>query len=269
MILESIVQRDRGDLLARLPDPVETVLPPRMEARYRSSVADRARGLPVAYITGYREFRGLSFMVGPGTLVPRPETELLVEETVDRIQAIHRAGKEVRYHDCCTGSGCVAIAVVRECIARGIMIKPGFSDNDEGTLGWARRNLERLVPENLSWEILSGCWLEPLGRRVDVISANPPYLTEGEAEAALARGWGEPIGALAGGVDGLAAYRALIPQAWRRLNPGGYLLLECGAGQAEQVSALCRETGFTRVTKRRDFAGYDRLVVAGGQVTDG
>jgi release factor glutamine methyltransferase len=221
----------------------------------------------VAYITGRREFRGVDFEVGPGVLVPRPETEFLVEETVRRIERIHRQNRTVRYHDCCTGSGCVAISVVLECLSAGITVLPGFSDIEEGALAWARCNADRLTPESVSWEILSGPWLAPLSHPVDVISANPPYLTDRETEGILALGWDEPRTAFQGGEDGLAAYRALIPQARESLSRGGFLLLECGASQAEAVRALCVDAGCSHTEKRQDYAGHDRVVIA--EVEDG
>lgn len=263
VLLEALSKRDRGEILAALPDPVETILPPELESNYRKWIGDRAEGLPVAYITGRREFWGLSFRVGPGVLVPRPETEVLVEETLLLLKDLKGTQKMIRYHDCCTGSGCVALAVVRECLNRDIMIAPGISDIEEGALDWARRNIELLVPEPVPWEILQGRWLEPLAHPVDIITANPPYLTDRDAEDVLSRGWGEPVAALAGGDDGLAAYRTLIPQARRCLAPGGHLLLECGAGQAEDIMELCRKEGFSRVRTRRDYAGIERVVAAG------
>lgn len=274
MLLESASGRSRSSLLADLPDNVEAVLlADPVEGIFREMVEKRSRGIPVAYITGVREFYGLPFAVGPGVLVPRPETEVLVEATIERIRAISSGvvdggarggarGKAIRYLDCCTGSGCVGIAVVRECIRLGVLVTPALSDMEKGALVWAQRNVDRLVPEEIPWEFLHGPGLDPVHDSLDVISANPPYLTRDETMDVLSRGWGEPERALDGGADGLDCYRALAPQASERLRNGGVLLLECGAHQGKTVQDLCLRSGFSNASIRKDFAGHDRVVIA-------
>ncbi len=256
--MEFVARRSRESLLAELRDPVEELLPPETAARYEEAVARRARGEPVAYITGVREFWGLSFLVGPGVLVPRPETEVLVEETIRRIREFP---EPVGYHDCCTGSGCVAIAVLRECREAGVTIIPGFSDNEERAFAWAEKNAGRLTPET-TWDSWIGDGLEILHRPVQVISANPPYLTEEETQDALAEGWGEPPSALTAGVDGLEVYRAIVPQAWDKLDPDGYLIQEIGYDQGDAVAGICRSAGFKNTITVQDISGNDRVVTA-------
>lgn len=251
-------------MLAELSEPLESVLSEDAITRYREAIQRRCRGVPVAYITGRREFHALSFCVGPGVLVPRPETETLVEEAINVIEMIVRekGDRPVVYHDCCTGSGCVAIAVVRECLERRITVIPGFSDIEEEALAWACRNARRLLPEEMRWEARCASWLDGLDGPVDLVTANPPYLTDTEAHVALESGWGEPYSALAAGEKGLAAYQELIPRALDRIRSGGYLLMECGAEQATAVAAICRETGFVRTSVVHDQSGKDRVVTA-------
>jgi release factor glutamine methyltransferase len=259
VLFEWSTGRSREMFLAEMGEPVDMLTGTDPLSRFQDAIERRSRGTPIAYITGTREFRGFSFHVDPGILVPRPETETLVEETLVRLSAVIQPP---RYHDCCTGSGCVAIAVVYEWLDRGFTIEPGFSDIEEEALHCARRNAAAILGDRVRWDSWHGSWLDGLTRTVDVITANPPYLSDEETDSVLARGWGEPRRALAAGPDGLSAYRALVPQALYHLRPGGYLLLECGSGQARQVERLCREAGYGETTITRDLGQRDRVVAA-------
>jgi release factor glutamine methyltransferase len=234
---------------AREPSPEEL-------ARYEELLERRMAREPVAYITGEREFWSLPFTVGPGVLIPRPETETLLEAAArffpDRNQPL-----EVL--DLGTGSGAILIAFLRDYpSARGTGI-----DQSEEALSWARRNAERLGVVNRStWN--SGSWQAAEGRPYDLILSNPPYLALGEA-AALAPEIAayEPLVALLAGPDGLEAYRAIAPIAAASLKPGGRVILELGAGQASAVRELLRGYGLEIMVVMPDLAGIPRAIVAG------
>jgi release factor glutamine methyltransferase len=256
---------DQSSILARYPE----AFPVEQSARYRALLGRRASGEPIAYISGRKEFRSLDFEVGPGVLVPRPETEHLVEEALRAVAAILKArppartGEPLALHDCCSGSGCVAIALSRE--LRSLYPSQAFrvtmSDISDQALAYAARNARRLLGSEAGVEkrdLLSGC---PAGA-FDIVTANPPYLTDNEMEAVRARHEGEPETALCGGADGLGAYRALLPQAIACLATGGCLLVEIGASQGASLRSLMDRTGLAETFIARDLAGLDR--VAGG-----
>lgn len=259
MLLEWSSGRRREDLLMEMPTHAEQVVTPTALREFERAIGRRSRGTPIAYIVGTREFFGLRFAVSPHVLIPRADTEILVEEVLECIGWLN---PPVSYHDCCTGSGCVAIAVAATCTARGIEVSAGCSDIQQEAVAMARSNARSLLPTGVQLDAWCGPWLSGLKGTVDVVSANPPYLTDQEAREVLGQGWGEPESALAAGPDGLQAYRALIPDALDHLNCGGYLVLECGAGQSEAVCELCRTAGFSWTRVRRDLAGRDRVVTA-------
>jgi release factor glutamine methyltransferase len=254
-----------SSLLARYPD----AFPVAESARYRALLGRRASGEPIAYIAGRKEFRSLDFEVGPGVLIPRPETEHLVEEALAAVAAIRKArgparpGEPLALHDCCSGSGCVAIALSRELgsLYPSQAFRVTMSDISDQALAYARRNARRLLGSEGGIEkrdFLSGC---PAGA-FDVVTANPPYLTDNEMDAVRARRAGEPETALSGGADGLSAYRALLPQAIACLATGGCLLVEIGSGQGASLRSLMDRSGLAETFIARDLAGLDR--VAGG-----
>lgn len=221
-------------------------------ATYRALVKRRLTGEPVAYITGQREFWSQTLEVGPAVLVPRPETELLVE------LALKRCGEERApvLADVGTGSGAIAVALASEL--------PGATvyalDCSAEALEVARRNAER---HGVEVTLLQGDLLEPLADAgpLDLVVSNPPYVTTAEMED-LPRHVREfePRGALHAGADGLDIYRRLVPAALDALAPGGHLLLEIGCTQGEAVSGLLEEAGFQEVAVHQDLAGLDRVV---------
>ena len=209
-------------------------------------VRRRREGEPLAYILGERWFYGRPFRVTPHVLIPRQETELLVEE------ALKVTGKDTAYADICTGSGCVAVTVALEagCAAYGVDISPE-------ALAVARQNGEALGAP-VEW--LEGDLLEPLAGPLDVITANPPYVTPGEYATLTPEVKREPALALLGGEDGLALYRRLVPQAAARLRPGGWLLCEMGCTQGDGLCRIYREAGFSPQVVE-DLTGRPRIVV--------
>jgi release factor glutamine methyltransferase len=172
-----------------------------------------------------------------------------------------RLNQALALHDCCTGSGCVAIALSRELKALypSRAFRVTMSDISDQALAFAARNALNLLGSEGGVEkrdLLSGC---PAGG-FDIVTANPPYLTDNEMDAVRARSEGEPESALCGGADGLGAYRALLPQAQACLAQGGCLLVEIGSGQGARTRSLFESSGFVGTFVARDLAGLDRVV---------
>ncbi|MBI5947187.1 MAG: peptide chain release factor N(5)-glutamine methyltransferase [Chloroflexi bacterium] len=220
-------------------------------AELDAAVARRAAREPGAYITGTREFYGLPFHVGPGVLVPRPETELLVDLGIEAARNI----QEPVIVDVGTGSGCIAVALAATLGRPGATVVA--TDLSAAALAIARRNRDMIgAPVHFVRASLAGAMA-----RADVILANLPYIPSGEIDALepeVSR-W-EPRVALDGGADGLGLIRRLIADCSTRLRPR-LLALEVGFGQADAVAALAREAGAT-VDLARDLAGIDRVVCA-------
>ncbi len=226
-------------------------LGPEELARYRALVKRRGEGEPTAYLTGAREFYGHAFRVDGRALIPRPETELLVEAA---LAALPEEGAAL---DLCTGSGCVAISLA---LARP-RAAVSAADLSAEALALARENAERL---GARVTLLEGDLFAPVpdGARFDVVTANAPYVPSGELPGLARELRREPRLALDGGPDGLAVLRRLVRDAPRFLRPGGALLLEMHETHADPLPALCREAGLASAEVRRDLAGLPRLVVA-------
>ncbi|WP_417067601.1 peptide chain release factor N(5)-glutamine methyltransferase [Niveibacterium terrae] len=226
----------------------ERALAPEAARRFTDWVARRAAGEPVAYLLGAREFYGRMFGVGPEVLIPRPETELLVELALAKAAEFAAP----RLLDLGTGSGAIAITLALEA--------PGASvaavEYSAAALARARANAEALAAR-IDW--YSGCWLAPLGDRTfDVIVSNPPYIRAGDHHLGEGDLRFEPGSALSSGPDGLADIRTIIAGAPAHLARGGWLLFEHGYDQAEPVRALLAEAGFSAVESVRDLAGIER-----------
>jgi release factor glutamine methyltransferase len=232
-------------LLRHLDDPAP--------AGFEPLLARRAAGEPVAYITGVRAFWTIELEVGPGALVPRPDSEALIEAAVAHFGAAGPA----TIVDLGTGPGTLLLAALAQWPgARGLGV-----DASEAALAYARRNVARLGLADRV-ELRRGDWTEGLSARFDLILCNPPYV---EAAAQLPRDvaqW-EPAEALFAGADGLDAYRRLAPRLGPLLAPGGIACLEIGAGQCDAVAPLLRAEGLA-VASRKDLAGVDRCLIARG-----
>jgi release factor glutamine methyltransferase len=226
------------------------------DARIDFVVAQRTLGQPVAYLVEKREFYGRDFAVGPEVLIPRPETETLVEAVLARLPA-----GECSVLDLGTGSG--AIAVTLACERPGARVTA--VEADAAALALARANAAR---HEASVEWFCGSWYAPLtGRRFDVIAANPPYVAGADPHLEQGDLRFEPKGALTdGSPDGLESIRAIINGAAAHLNPGGWLLLEHGYDQAQAVARLLAEAGLAESLSIPDLAGIAR--VAGGRKPD-
>ncbi|MBE3637136.1 peptide chain release factor N(5)-glutamine methyltransferase [Mangrovicoccus algicola] len=220
------------------------------EARFRAMLDARAARQPVAQILGRRDFFGRRFRVTPDVLDPRPETEALILEALRQPAA--------RILDIGTGSGCILLTLLAEWPdATGVA-----TDASAAALDVARGNAASLgLAGRAAFRL--GDWTAGAEGPFDLIVSNPPYIAEAEL-AALAPDvtrW-EPAMALSPGIDGLAAYRAILPQAFARLSGGGRLLLEIGAAQGPDVADLCAGAGFSAIRILPDLDGRDRVVAA-------
>jgi release factor glutamine methyltransferase len=220
-------------------------------ARFEALLARRLGGEPVAYLTGGREFFGLDFVVSPAVLIPRPETETLVEAALDRISPDGRC----RVLDLGTGSGCVAIAIARHLPRAEVTAV----DASEGALAVARENANRILgPGRL--RLLGGDWFAPVaGERFGLVIANPPYVAEGDPHLSRGDLRFEPRAALVAGTDGLDCIRRIVREAPAHLSPGGWLLFEHGYDQAETCRNLLGESGLQEVISIRDLSGSERV----------
>jgi release factor glutamine methyltransferase len=223
---------------------------------YRALIQRRRTGEPVAYILGRREFYGLSFAVDRRALVPRPDTEILVEVALERTRPRSMYGRAL---DLCTGTGCVAVAFAR---ARPTW-RVTASDVSRDALGLAWENARRHGVA-FSLRVAEGDLFAPFaGERFELVTANPPYIPSAElAELAPDIREFEPRLALDGGADGLDVLRAIVAGAARHLEAGGVLALEVGHDQAARVVALLESAGYGDVRVQRDYAGHERVVSA-------
>ena len=221
-------------------------------ARYAGLVQRRVAGEPVAYLTGRRGFRHLELRVTPATLVPRPETELLVELSLARLPP-RQAG---RIADLGTGSGAIALAIASERPQASVVA----SDASAAALDVARANATELGIANV--EFREGDWFAPLaGERFDLIASNPPYIALGDPHLGEGDLRFEPAAALSSGSDGLDAIRIIAAGAAAHLQAGGWLLLEHGLEQGAAVRALLSNAGFEAVSTAQDLESRDRVTL--------
>ena len=247
LLLARIVGTSRTGVIAHGERP----LLPAQQERWRDWLARRSAGEPLAYLLGEKEFHELLLEVTPDVLVPRPETELLVDWALECLPASLAADTVL---DLGTGSGAIALAIKHQ--RRRARVTA--TDDSAPALDVARRNAARL---GLDIEFLAGSWWLPIGsRRFHVVVANPPYIAGGDRHlAALAH---EPSRALTPGGDGLAALREIVGGACDHLEPGGWLVLEHGFDQGEPVRARMAAAGLTDVATRTDLSGQPRATAA-------
>ena len=251
VLLSHILGRERIYLYVHFDEPLE----PAELARYREAIKQRVQRVPVAYIIGEKEFMGLTFKVTADTLVPRPDTEILVQAAVERLRA---RGETPRFADIGTGSGAICLSILHflpKAQADTVDISPAAR-------AVAEENAAALeVADRVTFH--TGDLLAPLaGQCYDAILSNPPYIPDGDI-AALAPEvrLKEPHTALAGGKDGLDFYRRLMANAPALLKDGGFLAVEVGIHQAAPVAALAVPS-FSRTEILKDYAGIERVVIA-------
>lgn len=227
--------------------PEETISP-EQEEQYRETLARRAQRVPLQQITGEQEFMGLSFLVNEHVLIPRQDTEILVEETAKFLQ------DGMRYLDLCTGSGCILLSLKT--------LRPGAegegADLSPEALKVAGKNRERL---GLEARLTESDLFDKIEGTFDVIVSNPPYIKREEIESLMDEvRLHEPYMALDGHEDGMYFYRRIATEAPGYLKKGGGLFLEIGWDQGESVSELLRQQGFSDIKVVKDLAGLDRVV---------
>ncbi|RTZ45731.1 peptide chain release factor N(5)-glutamine methyltransferase [Candidimonas sp. SYP-B2681] len=246
MLWQHVLQVPRSWLIAHDTDPLssETV------ARFRALEAQRLAGAPMAYILGRREFMGHDFDVSPAVLIPRPETELLVETALASLKA-HKAPRVL---DLGTGSGAIAISLALECPHATVVA----TDLSPDALAVARQNAARL---GARVEFFSGSWYDALSghKFFDLIVSNPPYISACDSHLQEGDLRFEPVTALTDGADGLSALRTIAQGAGQWLTPQGELYMEHGWDQAQVVQDLLRSSGFTQIASLPDLAGIDRV----------
>jgi len=224
--------------------------------RYLALLARRAAGVPIAYLTGAREFFSLDFKVTPAVLIPRPETELLVELALERMPQT----APCRVLDLGTGSGCVAISIAVQRPHASVMA----TDCSPEAIAVAAQNARVLGARNVGFR--HGDWFDAVGgERFDIIVSNPPYIAEDDPHLRRGDLRFEPRQALAGGADGLDCIRRIVAGAKDHLVDGGWLMFEHGYDQAERCRGLLRAAGFVAAFSQRDLAGHER--VSGGRTS--
>lgn len=249
----------------------QRILPDRLCDEYFALLDRRAEGIPLQYITGVQEFMGLEFKVSDKVLIPRQDTETLVEDAIEIIEkntlrgepVLAKAKKDWDILDLCCGSGAIGLSLAKLCRN----VKVTCADISGEALAVARENREKLSAGKVDFQ--QGNLLEPFrgrfrNKKFDMIISNPPYI-ESDVIPTLQREVRdhEPMEALDGGADGLDFYRAIVSDAASCLKKNGVLMFEIGYNQKEQVLGLLRETGnFEKITGLCDLAGKDRIVAA-------
>jgi release factor glutamine methyltransferase len=255
ILLAHVLGWRRTELITR----ADEVLAADATSQFAALVARRVAGEPIAYLVGEREFFGLALAITPDVLIPRPETELLVELALESLESL--ATPASRVLDLGTGSGAIALAIA----AQRPDVAVVATDRSPAALALAARNAAHLLPAArpggpLQW--FAGDWFDALPPglpRFHVIASNPPYIADGDAHLAAGDLRFEPRGALTDGADGLQALAAIAADAAPWLQPGGALWLEHGYDQAAAVRALLAAHGFEQVATRADLAGIERV----------
>lgn len=248
VLLSHILCRDRLYLYVHYDQPMSV----EELAAFRECVRKRAARVPVAYITGEKEFFGLTFSVSPAVLVPRPETELLVETVVKRL-----AGNPApRIVDLGTGSGAITVSVLTQ-LPQATAVAVDIS---AAALAVAQTNAKRhAVAERVEW--MQGDFWQPVSGLFDAIVSNPPYIPAADVRALAPEVQNEPVLALDGGLDGLDYYRRLLSDGDAYMAPGGFIAIEIGINQAAAIGSLAGKSPFMVADITADYAGIERVMV--------
>jgi len=249
-LLAHVLEKDRSYFRAWPDREIEN----KQLGQFQQLVKRRADGEPLAYLTGWREFWSLLLQVSPATLIPRPDTELLVEQALEKIPT------DAHWHiaDLGTGSGAIALAIASERPHCHIIA----TDISNEALAVAQANARRLNINNI--EFRQGSWHEALqpGEQFQLIASNPPYIDADDKHLQLDGLPHEPQGALTPGTDGLAAIRIIAEQMKNHLSKPNWLLLEHGYDQGQQVRDLLAQQGYTEITSHIDLGGNERMTLA-------
>lgn len=246
MILQHVLRVARIWLISHDTEP----LPPEAVAQCQGLIDRRVAGQPMAYLMGTREFMGHEFAVSPAVLIPRPDTELLVETAIQYLEGLGSA----RVLDLGVGSGAIAVSVALACPQATVVA----TDLSPVALQLAQDNAQRL---SAAVEFLCGSWYDALSGQAsfDLILSNPPYIATNDPHLAQGDLRFEPAMALTDGADGLQSLRQIVAGAGRWLRPGGALWMEHGWDQAGAVRGLLQRAGFDKVTSKPDLAGIERI----------
>jgi release factor glutamine methyltransferase len=249
LLLLTALKADRAWLITHDSDALEA----NIHAEFQALLLRRLKGEPIAYILGYREFYGLKLLVTPDTLIPRPDTETLVEAALAKIPAHAKAD----ILDLGTGTGAIALAVGHH--------RPDAQitaiDASQNALTIAQQNAQNLHIANV--QFLHSDWFSAINhQRFDIILSNPPYIEENDAHLQQGDLRFEPTGALASGPDGLDDIRQIVQDCLIYLKPQGWLMLEHGFNQAQAVADLMAEHGLVDITTLKDLGGNDRVAIA-------
>ncbi len=245
LLLESVCHTTTGDLLAH----GDAAVSKEQEAAYADRLLRRARHIPLQHITGVQEFMGLEFLVNGKVLIPRQDTEILVEEVMRHLT------DQSRILDVCTGSGCILFSLLHYsngCTGVGVDLSPD-------ALAVAEQNRDRLGVEGA--KLIQSDLFEAVEGKFDFIISNPPYIASGQIKELMEEvRLHEPIMALDGGEDGLVFYRKILEKGPAYLKRGGGMFLEIGYDQGEAVRELMERAGFCEVEVEQDYAGLDRVI---------
>ena len=249
LLLQQVLNVNRAWLIAHANNELNAL----DTAKFDALIARRMAGEPIAYILGYREFYGLNLKVTPDTLIPRPDTETLVEAALEKIAP----NLPLSICDLGTGTGAIALAIAKH---RPLAHVTAL-DFSEGALAVAQENAQQLNIANVTF--LKSNWLSHLNQqRFNIIVSNPPYIEAEDAHLAQGDLRFEPRSALASGKDGLNDIRAIIAQAPAYLAHNGWLMFEHGYNQAQAVADLLSQAGFSHVQTMHDLAGHPRVTLA-------
>jgi release factor glutamine methyltransferase len=248
LLLQYLLNVNRAWLISHQDDALEA----NIHEAYRALINRRVNGEPIAYILGYREFYGLRLKVTPDTLIPRPDTETLVDAALAKIPL----QKNLNICDLGTGSGAIALAIAKHHPQAHITAL----DASQAALDIAIENAQNLNIPNVTF-ILSDWFSAIQNKKFDIMVSNPPYIEAADAHLKQGDLRFEPLSALASGQDGLDAIRSIIAQAPQHLNPHGYLLLEHGYNQAKAVADLLKQAGFGKIETIKDLGGNERVTL--------
>ena len=249
LIASHVLQMPKERTLAMLPDHISKT----QEQEIRELVLYRSRGIPVAYLTGVKEFWGLEFLVTPDVLIPRPDTEVLVERSLMLLKRF----SSPRVLDLGTGSGCIGISIKHELPQAQVIC----SDISSRALAVCRKNARRILGSEEMVEIISSDMFEEIPGLFDLIVSNPPYITREEmtSESLLCRG--EPENALLGGEDGLDALKKIVFQGFDKLKENSYCICECATVQADTLAGIMQQRGYRHISVISDLSGNARAVL--------
>jgi release factor glutamine methyltransferase len=244
VLLAFAAELTREQLFARYPEQ----LPPGILDKFTTLIGKRLKGLPVSYIRNQKEFYGRDFYVDARVLVPRPDTECIIDKTLE----LTTGRENLKVLDLCTGSGCIAITLKLE----DSRLKVTASDISADALDVAEANAEYL---DADINFIKSDLFSSISGNFEIIVTNPPYVCSSETDGMVQSGWPEPVLALDGGGDGLDLIREIVVNSLNYLSNNGYLLIEAGPEQAETIRALMQEAGFRDIEITTDLAGRNRI----------